>query len=168
MPSTHPGPKPRRAAKRARVDPDLASAFRVDWLEDLTRNEREDVERAVAEKAGVVVKSARHAREIYEDTGAEIEIKVWLETGIAPACVTVHWEARLGKHYALVMDPTGRERLAALVFERLPTVTGAEAEAETRLFIETFQSVVATRGEMEMMDFIGALQSEYKAMAKSD
>lgn len=154
--------------KRARVDSVLASAFRVDWLADLTLNEREDVERAVAEKAAILLRSARTARDVWAKTGTEMEIKVWLETGIAPTCVTIHWEARLGKHYVLVLDATGRERLGAVVFEKLPTVTGAEAEAETALFLETFRAVVSERGEMEMMDFIGALQTEYKAMARSD
>jgi hypothetical protein len=143
-------------------DPDtLASAFRVDWLTDASVNEREDVERAVAEKARVILLAARHVAVMLEGEGTEVEVHVWLPTGVNPAFASVHYEPRLRKHYFLVMDAAGRERLAAIVFERVPSVTGEEVLAETRLFFENFKNILDGHEEMEMNHFLDKLQDAY-------
>lgn len=151
-------------------DPDLASPFRVDWLsEDVTRNERDDIERAIAEKAADVLRSARFVSLLHDRFGTETEIKVWLPTGFEPAFVAVHYEPRLEKHYFLVLDWRGQERLAAVVFERVPSVTGAEAQAETDLFMSTCARVLQERDDagIEMPDLVAAIQTEYATMESS-
>lgn len=141
----------------------LASPLRVDWLVGLAPREREDYERAISEKAVAVLHSARFTWLLHEANATEVETKVWLETALNPGYVAVHYEARLRKHYFLLMDASGRERLAALVFGAVPSVTGAEAEAESALFFETFEEILGERGSLDMIDAIEGVQAAYRA-----
>ena len=159
---TEPSPLKPNPARAGPSDRFLASPFRIDWLNPaLSRNERDDLERAVAAKAASILRSARFASLLHERAETEIEVKVWLETGFDPAHVAVYVEPRLKKHYFLVMDAHGRERLGAVVFDAVPSVTGDEVRAETRLFMEAIERVMTDQDGMELGEVVMALQADY-------
>ncbi|HVL49161.1 MAG TPA: hypothetical protein VM889_11435 [Candidatus Thermoplasmatota archaeon] len=113
----------------------LASPFRVEWMTDIPREVRDDCERGLAAKAASILRAARFAHLLHDRAATEIEIKVWIETGFDPAFVGLHWERRLARFSIHLFDASGRERLAAVIFDAIPCVTAAESEAETALFL---------------------------------
>lgn len=149
------------------TDAFLKSPLKVEWLaEELSTTEQDELERAVAEKAVHILECARFTAQLYERDRTELEARVWLETAVAPAFVTVQVEPRSGKHYFLLMDCQGRERLGAIVFRDVPSVTAKDARAETTLFLDAFREEF-TGGELvdegEFVDRVRAKAVEITA-----
>lgn len=114
----------------------LGSAFRIDWLEEaLTRNEREEIERAVALAAASILRSARFARTLGEKAGTDLEVRVWLDVDLFPAQAVVWWEARLARFWFAIVDSADSARLGLVVFERVPSVGRAQMERDESSFV---------------------------------
>lgn len=108
-------------------DPSLAGGFRLDQLVPMDATTEDDYARAVAEKADVLLRAARFI-DMEQLAGAhDVEVRVWVEAAIGPACVSVTWEpgpARYGFH---LLDESLRERLACIVFDHIPCVDAQES-----------------------------------------
>lgn len=113
-----------------KLDPTLASPFRLDWLVDVDATTEDDYGRAVAEKAEVLLRSAQFLDLQRQTASADLEVRVWIEAACGPACVSITYEPGVGRHAFHVLDETLRERLACVVFDAIPCVDGAESDAQ--------------------------------------
>lgn len=123
-------------------DPALASPFRMEWLVPLDSVTQDDYTRAVAEKAETILRSARFVEMNHQATGADMEIRLWVEAASGSACVSVTWEpgqARFGFH---LLDETLRERLGCVVFEEVPSVTAEASVSQADLILEAAMRAV--------------------------
>lgn len=106
-----------------RIEPDLTSAFHMDWLVPLDDVSADDHTRAVAEKAPALLRAARFLQaQRLGDEPDDIEVRLWVEAACGPACVSITWEpgpARFGFH---LLDESLHERLACIVFHDLPCI----------------------------------------------
>lgn len=111
-------------------DPALASPFRVDWLVPLDAISQDDYTRAIAEKAEPILRAARfiHAHQGAEPT--DMEIRVWVESANAPACVSITWEPGFHAFGFHLLDESLRERLATIVFTELPCIDGGASDQQ--------------------------------------
>ena len=110
-----------------RLDPTLASMFHMDWLVPLDVTTEDDYTRAVAEKADVLLQSARFMASHHAQSKVDMEVRVWVEAAAGNACVSITWEPgpqRFGFH---LLDETLRERLSCIVFHALPCVDAEES-----------------------------------------
>lgn len=104
-------------------DSTLAGAFRMDWLVPLDRVSADDYERAVAEKADVLLRAARFIDMQQVGAPNDVEVRVWVEAAGGPACVSVTWEPGPGVYGFHLLDETLKERLGCIVFDDVPCVT---------------------------------------------
>lgn len=111
-------------------DPTLAGAFRMDWLVAMDRTAQDDFTRAVAEKADVLLRSARFIDMQHLSGGHDVEVRVWVLAATGPACVSITWEPGPGLYGFHLLDETLKERLACVVFEDLPCVNAEESESQ--------------------------------------
>ena len=111
-------------------DPTLAGAFRMDWLVALDATTQDDYTRAVAEKADVLLRSARFIDMQHLSGGHDVEIRVWVEAATGPACVSITWEPGPAVYGFHLLDETLKERLACVVFEDLPCVDAEESTTQ--------------------------------------
>jgi hypothetical protein len=117
-----------------RIDPARASLFRMEWLVPLDTTTEDDLTRAVAEKASVIIDSALFMTR--QETPRDMEVRVWVEAACASGCVSITWEPgsqRFGFH---LLDETLHERLACIVFDALPCVDAVESVAQAGLVLE--------------------------------
>lgn len=106
-----------------KYDPALASPFRMDWLvDDIDKTSRDDLTRAIAEKAASILRSARFVGMHAQHQDTDIEVRVWVEAAAMNACVSVTWEPGAGRYGFHLLDDTLRERLACVVFENVPSL----------------------------------------------
>lgn len=130
----------------------LGSNFRVEWLDDgLTRNEREEIERAVALAATNVLRSARFAKTLTGKAGQDLEVRVWLDTDNATQ-VVVWWEPRMSRFWFPVVDAQDASRLALVVFDRVPSVTLAQMERDEAQFTDALRSLLPEEGAVRLSD----------------
>ena len=134
-----------------RLDPTLASMFHMDWLVPLDATTEDDYTRAVAEKADVLLQSARFMGAHYAEAKVDMEVRVWVEAAVGNACVSVTWEPgpqRFGFH---LLDETLKERLACVVFHALPCVDAEESlqQADRILDAALFAMADARGAELE-------------------
>lgn len=147
----------------------LKSGFRVEWLDpEAGTTVRDDLERAVAEKATHVLRAAKAAHEAFHEDGTELEVRVWLETATWPAFVQVQVDPRRGKHYFIVMDAQGSERLAAVVFDRVPSLTAHDLREESRLFFDAVKEAFTGGEEVEAGEFIDRVQAKVHDLGARD
>lgn len=107
----------------------MASTFHVDWLVPLDATTEDDYTRAIAEKADVLLQSARFmaiqgAGPMAQGPGVDLEVRVWVEAAISNACVSITWEPgprRFGFH---LLDESLTERIGCIVFHELPCLDG--------------------------------------------
>ena len=111
-----------------RIDPTLASLFRMDWLVPLDATSEDDYTRAVAEKAGVMLESARFMAT--QETPRDMEVRVWVEAACSNACVSITWEPGVQRFGFYLLDESLQERLACVMFDELPCVDAVESEAQ--------------------------------------
>ena len=111
-------------------DPALAAAFRMDWLVPLDRTTQDDYARGVAEKADVLLRSARFIDMQQLSGGHDVEVRVWIQAATGPACVSITWEPGPGLYGFHLLDETLRERLGCIVFEGIPCVDAGESESQ--------------------------------------
>jgi hypothetical protein len=122
-----------RRAQRSSMkafDSTTAGAFRMDWLVPLDATTRDDYTRAVAEKADVLLRSAKFIDMQHLGGGHDVEIRVWVEAANGPACVSITWEPGPGLYGFHLLDETLKERLACVVFEDVPCVTADESDRQ--------------------------------------
>lgn len=104
-------------------DPALASPFRVEWLVPMDASTKDDFERAVAEKAPAILRSARFmATQVAGDEAVDLEVRLWISAANGPGCVSITWEPGFHAYGFHLLDETLRERLAVIVFTDLPCV----------------------------------------------
>lgn len=118
-----------------KIDPAMASLFRVEWLVDLDETTQDDYTRAVAEKADGLLRSARFVSEQQIAGPHDVEVRVWVEAALGNACVSVTWEPgpqRFGFH---LLDESLTERLACVVFDKLPCVDASESLSQADLIL---------------------------------
>jgi hypothetical protein len=118
-----------------KIEPAMASLFRVEWLTDLDETTQDDYTRAVAEKADVLLRSARFMSEQHLAGPHDVEVRVWVEAALGNACVSVTWEPgpqRFGFH---LLDESLTERIACVVFDDLPCVDASESRSQADLFL---------------------------------
>lgn len=111
------------------LDPALASTFTMDWLVPLDTTTQDDYARAVADKADVILRSAQFLGIQHETTGTDLEVRIWIEAACANACVSITFEPGDAKFGFYLLDESLRERLACVVFEKIPCVA-AEASLQ--------------------------------------
>jgi hypothetical protein len=111
-------------------DPALASAFRIEWLVECDQVTQDDLSRAIAEKAEPILRAARfiHAHQGADRT--DMEIRVWVEAAVGPACVSITWEPGIQAFGFHLLDDSLRDRLAVVVFSDLPCVDADASEME--------------------------------------
>lgn len=117
-------------------DPALASPFRMDWLVPLDATTADDYTRAVAEKADVLLRSAQFIDMQHLSGGHDVEIRVWIEAALGPACVSVTWEPGPGRYGFHLLDETLKERLACIVFENIPCVDAEESSDQATQILD--------------------------------
>lgn len=103
-------------------DPALASPFRIEWLAGTEQVMEDDFGRAIAEKAEPLLRAARFIEESQGAGIVDMEIRVWVEGAMGPACVSVTWEPGLRAFGFHLLDESLKERLACIVFADLPCV----------------------------------------------
>lgn len=103
-------------------DPSLASGFRMDWLVPLDALTQDDYERAVAEKAATLLRSARFLDSQRQAEDADLEVRVWVEAACGPACVAVTYEPGAQRFGFYLLDESLRERLGCVLFDDVPCV----------------------------------------------
>lgn len=108
-------------------DPALASPFHMEWLTTLDPVMEDDYTRAVAEKAEALLRSARFIEMHHKATGADMEVRVWVEAACGSGAVSVTWEPGVQRFGFHLLDETLRERLACVVFEGVPSVDARES-----------------------------------------
>ena len=111
-------------------DPTLAGAFRMDWLVALDATTQDDYTRAVAEKADVLLRSARFIDMQHLSGDHDVEVRVWVEAATGPACVSITWEPGPGLYGFHLLDETLKERLGCIVFEDVPCVSAEESASQ--------------------------------------
>ncbi|HUR68860.1 MAG TPA: hypothetical protein VM370_06400 [Candidatus Thermoplasmatota archaeon] len=111
-------------------DPALASPFRIDWLVEADALTRDDYERAVAEKAEAILRSAKFVHAHQGSAPTDIEVRVWIEAAVAPGCVSITWEPGFHAFGFHILDETLRERLACIVFRDLPCLDAEGSDEE--------------------------------------
>lgn len=111
-------------------DPTLSSAFRMEWLVPIEGALADDFERAVAEKAASLLRSARFIGMHADHQGVDMEVRVWVEAAASNACVSITWEPGVGRFGFHLLDEALKERLACIVFEKLPCVDAQESVAQ--------------------------------------
>ncbi len=108
-------------------DPALASLFHVEWLVAMDDTSADDYARAVAEKAEVLLHSARFIDLQRAGGDADVEVRVWVEAACGSACVSVTYEPGPGLYGFHLLDETLRERLGCVVFDAVPCVGARES-----------------------------------------
>jgi hypothetical protein len=118
-----------------KIEAAMASLFRVEWLADLDETTQDDYTRAIAEKADVLLRSARFMGEQQLAGPHDVEVRVWVEAALGNACVSITWEPgpqRFGIH---LLDETLTERLGCVVFDDLPCVDASESRSQADLVL---------------------------------
>lgn len=108
----------------------LTSPFRMEWLVPLDATTEDDYSRAVAEKAEAILRSAQFLGIQQETLGVDMEVRVWVEAACGSGCVSVTWEPGVQRFGFHLLDESLRERMACIVFEKLPCVDAVESEAQ--------------------------------------
>lgn len=132
------------------LDKTMASLFHMDWLVPMDATTEDDYTRAVAEKADVLLKSARFMTEQRPIGGTgrdvDLEVRVWVEAAVSNACVSITWEPgpqRFGFH---LLDESLRERLACIVFHEVPSIDASQSFAESDAILDAaFHALHASR-----------------------
>jgi hypothetical protein len=146
-------------------DARFASPFRVDWLVPMDAVSQDDLARAVAEKAEVLLRGAEFV-DLQRDTAtSDVEVRVWIEAACGPACVSVTWEPGIARYGFYLLDEGLQERLGCIVFEDVPCVDGPASEAQADLVLNAALGALRAaqiRGE-EPDGWVDAFQSAEKA-----
>ena len=108
-------------------DSAMSSPFHVEWLVAMDDTSADDYARAVAEKAEVLLHSARFIDLQRVGGQADLEVRVWVEAACGNACVSITYEPGPGLYGFHVLDETLRERLGCVVFDAVPCVTARES-----------------------------------------
>lgn len=111
-------------------DPTLSGAFHMDWLVALDETTADDLSRAVAEKADVLLRAARFIDMQHLSGGHDVEVRVWVEAARGAACVSVTWEPGPGLYGFHLLDETLKERLGCVVFHDVPCVDAQESAGQ--------------------------------------
>lgn len=99
----------------------------MDWLVPLDATTEDDYTRAIAEKADVLLQSARFMATHLATGKVDMEVRVWVEAALGNACVSVTWEPGPQRYGFHLLDETLKERLACVVFHALPCVDAEES-----------------------------------------
>lgn len=126
-----------------KLDPTLASPFRVQWLVPLDALAQDDLTRAVAEKADTILRSAQFLGLQRETAGADLEIRVWVEGAQGPACVAITWEPGVARFAFHLLDETLRERIAVVVFDAIRCVDAGESVAQADRLLDAALEALA-------------------------
>lgn len=118
------------------IDPTLASPFHLEWLVPMDETTAEDFERAVAEKAASILRSARFVGMHAEHQDTDMEVRVWIEAAVANGCVSITWEPGAGRYGFHLLDETLRDRLACVVFEKVPSIDAEESLGQTAKMLD--------------------------------
>jgi hypothetical protein len=118
-----------------KIEPAMTSLFRVEWLADLDETTQDDYTRAVAERADVLLRSARFMSEQHLAGPHDVEVRVWVEAALGSACVSVTWEPGVRRFGFHLLDETLTERLACVVFDDLPCVDASESLSQADLIL---------------------------------
>lgn len=130
-----------------RLDPTLASMFHMDWLVPLDVTTEDDYTRAIAEKADVLLQSARFMATHLATGKVDMEVRVWVEAAVGSACVSITWEPGPQRYGFHLLDETLKERLACIVFHALPCVDAEESLQQVdRILDAALSAMTEARG----------------------
>lgn len=141
-----------------RLDPTLASMFHMDWLVPLDVTTEDDYTRAVAEKAEVLLQSARFMSMHIATGKVDMEVRLWVEAAVGNACVSITWEPgpqRFGFH---LLDESLRERLACVVFHALPCVDAEESIRQADSILDAALFALADKSGRDLADVADAVR----------
>lgn len=131
------------------IDPTLASPFRVDWFVPMDETSADDFTRAIAEKAATILRSARFIGMHAQMQDTDMEIRVWVEAAAANACVSITWEPGMSKFGFHLLDESLRERLACVVFEKLPCIDADSSLGQADALVDAALSALREQGSIE-------------------
>lgn len=141
-----------------RADPTLLSPFHMEWLVPMDATTGDDYTRAVAEKADVILRSARFMATQHLDGAHDIEVRVWVEAAVANACVSITWEPGVQRFGFHLLDGSLRERLGCVVFDAVPCIDASQSEAQSAAIMDAMLRAMADQKKRSVAEIADAVR----------
>lgn len=149
-------------------DPALASPFRIEWLVPTDETTADDFARAVAEKAPNLLRAARYMAAEQGADHVDVEVRMWIEAAVAPACVSITWEPGAQCFAFHVLDESLRDRLAVIVFEDLPCIDADASLGQEEDIFRAALEAVRTQEARDAADIAQRIREATRSKAPAN